>query len=73
MDCLFIQSFYPDLSIGNKFFLVDQRTFPCDQLEIFMEGSKIIKTAFITKLFNAHATFDKQFAGMTHAYLDQKL
>ena len=38
-----------------------------------MEGSKIIEPAFIAKLFNAHAAFDKQSAGMAHSYLDQEL
>jgi hypothetical protein len=52
--------------ICNKFFLVDQRAFSGDHLKIFMKGGKIIKAAFITKLFNTEMALNKHFAGMTN-------
>ena len=47
------------LLIRHKFFLIDQRAFAGDHFKIFVEGGEIIKSAFITKLFNAQAAFNK--------------
>ena len=38
-----------------------------------MKTGEIIEPAFIAKLLDAHLVFDKQFAGMSHAYFDQEL
>jgi len=47
--------------------------FAGDYLKIFMEAGKVIKAAFIAKLFDAVVVFDQQFAGVPYADLDQEL
>jgi len=60
-------------SLPHKFPLIRKRALACDHLKILMKAGKIIKTAFIAKLFYAQAVFDQEFAGIAHADLDQKL
>ena len=59
--------------LPHKFALVVERAFAGDQFKVFMEAGKIIKAAFIAKLFNAQVVFNQEFAGMAHPYLNQKL
>jgi len=54
-------------SVRNKFFLIGKRAFPRDGFEIFMEAGEVIKTAFITKSFDAFVVFYQQLAGMTNS------
>jgi hypothetical protein len=59
--------------LPHKFLLIGQRAFAGNQFKIFMETGKIIKTAFIAKLLDAHIVFNQQLAGMSYTYLNQKL
>jgi len=59
--------------LSHKLLLVYKRTLTGDHFKIFMKACEIIKTAFITKLFDAKIVFDQQFAGISYTQLDQKL
>ena len=59
--------------LSHELSLISERAFAGDQFKIFMKTGKIIKAAFITKLFDAHIIFNKQFTSMTYPYLDKEL
>jgi hypothetical protein len=59
--------------LTHKFSLVGERAFARDQFKIFMKAGKVIKAAFVTKLFNAQVVFNKKFTGMAHPDLDEEL
>ena len=56
-----------------KFFLIAQRAFAGDQLEILMKAGKIVEPTLITQLFNAHIVFNEQFTGVTYAHFNEEL
>jgi hypothetical protein len=57
----------------NKLFLVTERAFAGDHLEILMKAGEIVETAFIAQLLNADIIFYQQPAGMAHPYFNQEL
>ena len=56
--------------LSHKFFLISKRAFAGYKFEIFMKAGKIIKAAFIAKLFNAQVIFNKQLTSMAHSYFN---
>ena len=59
--------------LPHKFLLISKRALARDKFKVFMKTGKIVKAAFITKLFNAKVVFDKQLTCMSDPKLDQKL
>src|SRR4030095_5617888 len=59
--------------LPHKLFLIGKWAFAGDHFKILMETGKIIKTAFVAKLFYTQIIFNQQFAGVSHPKLNQKL